>query len=98
MRSASQNKTEGAKDTGLRLLLWPVLAAILFGLIGFGEVLEDALRISRDAVRSEPVSGDVVLVQIDDASLHQVGSWPWPRSRQGTLISELDRLGARKIV
>src|SRR5204863_2659325 len=67
-------------------------------LIGFGEVLEDALRISRDAVRSEPVSGDVVLVQIDDASLHQVGSWPWPRSRQGALISELDRLGAKKIV
>ena len=98
MRSASQNKTEGAKDTGLRLLLWPVLAAIVFGLIGFGEVLEDALRIARDGVRSHAVSGDTVLVEVDDASLREVGSWPWPRSKQATIVSEIDRLGAKKIV
>ena len=76
MRPASRKKSEDAKDTGLQLLLWPVLAAIVFGLIGFGEVLEDALRIARDGVRSHAVSGDTVLVEVDDASLREVGSWP----------------------
>ncbi|MCL6682353.1 EAL domain-containing protein [Sphingomonas alba] len=80
------------------MLLWPVLAAIVFGLIGFGEVLEDALRIARDGVRSHAVSGDIVLVDVDDASLREVGSWPWARSKQAKIVSEIDRLGAKKIV
>src|SRR5688572_26652029 len=98
MRSASPDKAANGKDKGLRLLLWPLVAAIIFGLIGFGEVLEDALRISRNAVRSEPVSGEIVLVEIDDSSLREVGSWPWPRATQGKLIEEIDRLGAGQIV
>lgn len=98
MRSASPNKSADGTEKRLRLLLWPVLAAIVFGLIGFGELLEDALRIGRNAVRSQPVSGDIVLVEIDDTSLRQVGSWPWPRSKQAKLIDELDGLGARRIV
>ena len=98
MRAASTDKAEQGSDRGLRLLLWPLLAAIVFGLIGFGELIEDALRIGRNAVRSERPSGDIVLVQVDDASLREVGSWPWPRSKQAKLISEIDRLGARQIV
>ncbi|HJS41477.1 MAG TPA: EAL domain-containing protein [Sphingomicrobium sp.] len=98
MRAASPDKAADGTDRGLRLLLWPVLAAIVFGLIGFGELLEDALRIGRNAVRNHPVSGDIVLVEIDDASLRDVGSWPWPRSKQGQLIEEIDGLGARRIV
>ena len=96
MRAASPDKAD-ATDKGLRLLLWPLLAAILFGLIGFGELLEDALRIGRNALRSHPVSRDIVLVEIDDASLKKVGSWPWARSKQAKLIDELDALGARSI-
>lgn len=98
MRQASPNKTGHGESHGLWLLLWPLLAAIVFGLIGFGELLEDGLRIGRNAIRSHPVSGDIVLVQVDDASLRKVGSWPWPRSKQGKLIGEIDRLGARRIV
>src|SRR3982750_2029523 len=98
MRSASTGKAEDGTRSRLRLLLWPLLAAILFGLIGFGEVLEDALRIGRNSLRSEPVSGDIVLVEIGDSSLREVGSWPWPRSRQAELIGDIDRLGAKQIV
>ena len=98
MRSASTDKADDGARSRLRLLLWPLLAAILFGLIGFGEVLEDALRIGRNSVRSEPVSGDIVLVEIGDSSLREVGSWPWPRSRQAELIGDIDRLGAKQIV
>ncbi len=98
MRPASPETTANGKDKGLKLLLWPLLAAILFGLVGFGELLEDGLRIVRNEVRSQPVSGDIVLVEINDASLNQIGSWPWPRSTQAKLIGEIDRLGAGQIV
>ena len=96
MRPASSDTANGTLQR-LRLLLWPLLGAILFGLTGFGELLEDGLRIGRNALRSQPVSGDIVLVEIDDSSLRQIGSWPWPRSRQAKLIDEIDRLGARSI-
>jgi EAL domain-containing protein (putative c-di-GMP-specific phosphodiesterase class I)/CHASE2 domain-containing sensor protein len=98
MRPASSKTAAKGKDVGPKLLLWPLLAAIVFGLIGFGEVLEDALRIARNAMRSQPVSGDIVLVEINDASLSKVGSWPWPRATQGKLIEDIDRLGASQIV
>ncbi len=98
MRPASPDKARNGSDTGLRLLLWPLLAAIVFGLIGFGELLEDGLRIGRNAIRSHSASSDIVLVEIDDASLREVGSWPWPRSKQARLIEDIDSLGARQIL
>ena len=75
-----------------------MLAAIVFSLIGFGEVMEDGLRIGRNALRSQPVSGDIVMVEVDDASLSKIGSWPWPRSTQAELIKSLDQLGAGQII
>lgn len=96
MRPASPETTDGTGKR-LKLLLWPLLAAIIFALVGFGEVLEDGLRIVRNAARSQPVSGDIVLVEIDDPSLREVGSWPWPRSTQARLIDAIDRLGAGQI-
>ncbi len=98
MRPASPEKAADGKNKRLKLLLWPLLAAIVFGLIGFGELMEDALRIARNAVRSHPVSGDIVLVEIGDPSLRQLGSWPWPRSTQAKLIDQIDRLGAGQII
>ena len=97
MRGASAKTNADGTGKQLRMLLWPLLAAVLFAVVGFGELLEDALRIGRNAVRSQPVSGDIVLVEIDDASLRQVGSWPWPRSKQARLIDKIDALGARRI-
>jgi len=42
----------------------------------------------------ETPSSDVVLVTVDDASLHELGRWPWSRSRVADLlarIAEIDR-------
>ena len=97
MRSASPGKATDGMNSRLRLLLWPLLAAIVFGLIGFGELIEDGLRIARNSIRSHAVSGDIVLVEIDEKSLREVGAWPWPRATQGRLIAEADRLGARQL-
>jgi len=61
-----------------KLLLWTAVAALIFGLIGAGELPEDMLRASRNSLHQHKASGDIVLVAIDDRSLREVGRWPWP--------------------
>lgn len=56
---------------------------------------QDALRtfsfdLYQIAMPRERVSAPVVIVDIDEASLHQFGQWPWPRSLMAQL---LDRIG-----
>ena len=40
---------------------------------------------------------NVALVLIDDASLHQIGRWPWPRARIADLVSRLHDSGTKVI-
>ena len=40
---------------------------------------------------------DVVIVSIDDASLAQLGEWPWPRDVHASLIDKLKAEGARVV-
>ena len=53
------------------LLLWTTLAGLLFGLVGFGEIAEDYLRSARNSLHKHPASGDIVLIDVDDASLRR---------------------------
>ena len=76
MHPASPERPTNGTDRGLRLLLWPLLAAIVFGLIGFGEPLEDGLRIARNRLHAQPVSNNIVLVEIDEASIRRTDNWP----------------------
>ena len=41
---------------------------------------------------------DVAIVAIDDASLAEIGQWPWPRDVMAGLVQEVDRGRARAIV
>lgn len=45
-----------------------------------------------------PISPQLVLVTVDEASLDALGRWPWPRSYHARLIERLARAGARVIV
>ena len=54
--------------------------------------LELALDDVRQSTALAPVSGtrnDIVIVDIDDASLRALGRWPWPRDRLATLVETL---------
>ena len=82
----------------LMLLVWPLLLALLFGVVGFGEPLEDVLRTARNATHQHPVSGDIVLVKVDEKSLRQIDNWPWPRAKQAELLDAIHRMGAKHIV
>ncbi|MDO5609225.1 MAG: EAL domain-containing protein [Pseudomonadota bacterium] len=42
-------------------------------------------------------SGEVVVIAIDDASLIQIGRWPWSRARHAELIDKLHDAGAGPI-
>ena len=45
-----------------------------------------------------PVSSDIVLLNIDDASLKELGKWPWDRGIHGQAIETLARCNAKLIV
>lgn len=79
------------------LLLWTGLVGLLFGLVGFGEIAEDYLRSARNSLHKHPASGDIVLIDIDDASLREMGRLPWPRGRYAQLVDKLDEAGSKRI-
>ncbi len=86
-----------AEQKPLRLLLWTAIAGLIFGLIGFGEIAEDWLRVARNQLHTHKASGDIVLVKIDDESLQKVGRWPWSRNEHAKLVDELTKAGANRI-
>jgi len=45
----------------------------------------------------ETVSRPVVVVDIDEASLKEIGQWPWPRTIVADLVTQLSQLGAAAI-
>ena len=80
-----------------KLLLWTAVAGLIFGFIGLGEIAEDWLRVARNNFHKHSASGDVVILAIDDKSLHEIGNWPWPRSVDGQLVDRLTAVGAKRI-
>ena len=72
-----------------KLLLWTAVAGLVFGLIGFGEIAEDWLRVGRNSLHEHKASGQIVVVRIDDDALRQYGSWPWSRRVQAQLVDRL---------
>jgi EAL domain-containing protein (putative c-di-GMP-specific phosphodiesterase class I)/CHASE2 domain-containing sensor protein len=83
-----RNRESGAKRP-VRMLVWAIVLGVLFGLIGAGEYPEDRLRVVRNHINERPVSGDVVLVGIDEKSVHEIGRWPWPRGRYAELVDAI---------
>ncbi|MDO9489149.1 MAG: CHASE2 domain-containing protein, partial [Sphingomonadaceae bacterium] len=77
--------------------LWAALIGLIFGLIQFGQPLEDVLRTSRNAAHARQASADIVIVAVDNRSLETYASWPWPRRRYAALINELHELDAKEI-
>ncbi len=81
-----------------------VLAAVLFYysfgahkpllLAGMDNRIADAMFHWRGRVAT---SGQVVIVDIDDASLARLGQWPWPRNIIARLVSRIHGAGARVV-
>ena len=68
--------------------------------VGLGPVdaLELKLYDQRAKLRANKQVGDeVVIVAVDDASVAQIGSWPWPRAYMGQLIDEISEAEGKVI-
>jgi len=88
---------QGPDQAPWKLLLWTAVAGLVFGLIGFGEIAEDWLRVARNSFHQHKASGQIVLLTIDDKSLHEIGNWPWSRGTDARLVDRLSAAGSKRI-
>ena len=93
----SKRANQGMENKPWRLLLWTALAGLFFGLIGFGEIAEDWLRVARNSFRHHSSSGQIVVIRLDDQALRQYGNWPWPRATDAMLVDKLTAAGVKRV-
>ena len=91
----TEHETTGGRPW--RTVLWIVLAGLIFGALGIGDVAEDILRSTRNSLHWNKASGETVLVRVDDKSLKALGRWPWQRSIHADVIERLNSAGAKRI-
>ncbi|MEZ5656735.1 MAG: EAL domain-containing protein [Sphingobium sp.] len=79
------------KSLHRRLVLATAAAMIILlsSLLNMGAGLEDVWKDGRDAIQERSATGDVVVVEIDAASMAAFKRWPWPRSLYGRLLDRL---------
>jgi len=87
-----------------RLLAWLLVAALtsltLAGLTAsplttrLDNILYDALQ----RASSRPVDPSILIVEVDEKSLRDMGAWPWSRTAHARMIDHLSQAGARTIV
>ncbi len=78
----------------------PVLVICLaFTLHFFGlfEPVDRFLRDMRFSADNRAPTGDIVLIDIDAASIEKLGAWPWKRRIYGDIIDRLNTLGVSEI-
>jgi EAL domain-containing protein (putative c-di-GMP-specific phosphodiesterase class I)/CHASE2 domain-containing sensor protein len=95
MRWLRQKDHERRGMRPARLLAWAIVLGFLFGLVGAGEYPEDRLRVVRNHINERPVSGDIVIVGVDEKSVREIGRWPWPRSRTAQLVDAVAKAGPK---
>lgn len=62
---------------------------LLLGTLSLTWRLDQSLYDGTLSLWNRPVADDIVIVAIDDASLAQIGRWPWPRAVHATLLEQL---------
>ncbi|MDC7695644.1 EAL domain-containing protein [Asticcacaulis sp. DXS10W] len=82
------------KSVALLVLL--AVSAVLT-LIELGHPLELFLRAARNSFQKMPVSGEMVVVGVDDAALASLGPWPWKHAHMAGLTERLFADGARRV-
>src|SRR4051812_5762431 len=91
----------GRRFTSARALGVVLLFALLFLRVTDPLPLEElrlrAFDIFQVIKPREATLRPVVIVDIDEPSLRQLGQWPWPRTRVAELITNLTKLGAAAI-
>lgn len=74
-----------------------LFAALALAGVGALSPIEHRLMDLRFGLLQRPASGELVVVEIDNASLAALGVWPWPREVHAAVIDLLTAAGARGI-
>ena len=87
-----------------RLILeWCLIATAVLGVVvfavasSFGHRVDNLIYDQISAVAAPAPSPDIILVEIDDRSLAQLGAWPWPRTTHARLIDALSEAKPKAI-
>ena len=72
---------------------------ILLSSLGRLSVSVDQLVYDRlSSLRAQPLLPDIVVIEIDNASVAQLGRWPWPRSVHAKLLEQLAQAGPAAVI
>ena|GEM_PF-59441 len=75
------------------------LTVILFGSLGRMSASVDHLMYDRLLMwRAQPVLSGIVVLEIDNESIAQLGRWPWPRSVHTSLLEQLAKAKPAAVV
>ncbi len=87
-----------------RLILeWCLIVAAVLGTVilavsvSFGHRIDNLIYDQVSAATAPPASPDIILVEIDDRSLAQLGAWPWPRTVHARAIDQLSAANPKAI-
>lgn len=88
---------------GMVSLTATLVLALMTGLRVFNPDILSAMReLTFDSYQRlaprEHVPAPVRVIDIDEASIAQVGQWPWPRTKMAEMVNILTRMGAAAIV
>lgn len=86
-----------------RLLSWLLLAALASLVMALCAVvppkrLDNVLYDVLIRANDRPADNEILLVDIDDPSLADLGAWPWSRDVHARMVDRLSQAGARTIV
>ena len=81
----------------VRIVFFAVLIGIVCGTLQLTVPLEDAFIAARNKLRSEPASGSIVLVKIDDPTLESLHANDVSRGDDAKVIDVLMRNGAERV-
>ncbi len=80
-----------------RWLFWAFVVALCCGAIDLGAPIDQSLRATRNKLNLHSVSGDIVVVGIDEASVQKYGNWPWRYDLHAKIVNQLNAMGAKRI-
>lgn len=85
-------------QTILLLILLCVAIAFSFSATRWREQIRNFTFDNYNIARPREASNDVVIIDIDEASLKEIGQMPWPRTVMADLVKKLKDMGAAVIV
>jgi len=79
--------------------IMPILLLVIFGItqyFGVFQFVDNAIH-DNIMISERDASDQIIIVGIDERSINEIGSWPWPRYFMAEAITRLSEMGAAAI-